>query len=74
MGNDKKTLNVEESHSKKLKELGMVASLKSYDPDKVITNYSSYNLLNNEKNLLAEGLHLAVPPLMLNYADYLAPY
>ena len=74
MGNDKKTLNVEESHSKKLKELGMVACLKSYDPDKVITNYSSYNLLNNEKNLLAEGLHLAVPPLMLNYADYLAPY
>ena len=74
MGNDKKTLNVEESHSKKLKELGMVACLKSHDPDKVITNYSSYNLSNNKKNLLAEGLHLAVPPRMLNYADYLAPY
>ena len=74
VGNDKKTLNVEESHSKKLKELGMVACLKSHDPDKVITNYSSYNLSNNEKNLLAEGLHLAVPRRMLNYADYLAPY
>ena len=39
MGNDKKILNVKEFHSKKLKELGMVAGLKTQDLDKVIANY-----------------------------------
>ena len=74
VGNDKKILNVKEVHSKKLKKLGMVAGLKSHDPDKVIANYSSYKLSNNEKKLLFKGLNFAVPPQKLNYADYLAPY
>ena len=72
--NDRKILNVKESHSKKLKELGLVAGLKSHDPDKVIANYSSYDLSDNEKNLLVKGLNFAVPPRKLNYADYLAAY
>ena len=38
VGNDKKILNVKEIHSKKLKELGMVAGLKSHDPDNVTAN------------------------------------
>ena len=62
VGNDKKILNVKEIHSKKLKELGMVAGLKSHDPDKVIANYSSYNLPDNEKKLLVKGLNFLVPP------------
>ena len=74
VGNNKKILNVKEIHSKKLKEFGMVAGLKSHDPDKVIPNYSSYNLLDNEKKLLVKGLNVAVPLRKLNYADYLAPY
>ena len=64
-------LNVKEIHSKKLKELGLVAGLKSHDPDKVIANYSSYNLSDNEKKLLVNGLNFAVPPRKLNYADCL---
>ena len=74
MGNDKKILNVKEIHSKKLEELGMVAGLKSYDPEKVIANYSSYGLSDNEKKLLVKGLNFAVQPRKLNYADYLARY
>ena len=72
--NDKKILNVTKIHSKKLKELGMVAGLKSYDPDKVIANYSSYNLSENAKKLLVKGLNFAFPLRKLYYADYLAPY
>ena len=49
----------------------MVAGLNSHDPDKVIANYSSYNLSDNEKKLLLKGLNFAVPPRKLNY---LAPY
>ena len=74
VGNDKKILNVREFHRKNLKGLGMVAGLKSHDPDKIIANYSSYNLSDNEKKLLIKGLNFAFPPRKLNYADYLAPY
>ena len=70
VGNDKKILNVKEIHSKKLKELGMVAVLKSLNPD----NYSSYNLSDNEKKRLIKGLNFAVPPQKLDYLDYLAPH
>ena len=52
----------------------MVAGLKPHNPDKVIANYSSYNLLDNEKKLLVKGLNFAVPPRNVNYADYLVPY
>ena len=74
VGNDKKILNVREFHRKNLKGLGMVAGLKSHDPDKIIANYSSYNLSDNEKKLLIKGLNFAFPPRKLNYADYLVPY
>ena len=74
VGNDKKILNAKEIHIKKLKELELVAGLKSHDPDKIIANYSTCNLWDNEKKPLAKGLNFAVPPRKLNYADYLASY
>ena len=52
----------------------MFAGLKSHVPDKDLANYSSFNLPDNEKNLLVKGLNFAVPPLKLKYVDYLAPY
>ena len=58
MGNDEKILNVKEIHSKKLKELGMDTGLKLQDHDKVIANYLSYNLSDNEKKLFVKGLNL----------------
>ena len=73
VGNDKKILNVKEMDNKKVKELGIVAGLKSHDLDKVIANYSSYNLSDNEKKLLVNSLNFAAPPRNLNYENYLAP-
>ena len=52
----------------------MFAGLKSHVPDKDIANYSSFNLSDNEKNLLVKDFNFAVPPRKLKYADYLAPY
>ena len=43
----------------------------SHDPDRVIHNYSSYQLSEVEKKLLAKGLNFCLP---LNTADYLAPF
>ena len=47
--------------------------LYSHDPDKVMPNYSSCSLSDNEKKLV-KGLNFAVPLRKLNYANYLAPY
>ena len=40
------------------------------DTEKIIKNYSNYNLTDPEKNLLSKGLNFAVLPSRLNYADY----
>ena len=32
------------------------------DPDKVIFNFSSYNLNDHEKSVLCKGLNFAIPP------------
>ena len=45
-----------------------------HDLDKVIFNYSSYKLSDLEKRLLAKGLNYALPPIKLNYGDYMTPF
>ena len=57
-----------------MQKVKRVAGLKTHDPDKVIANYSSYDLWDSEKKLLIKGLNFAVPPWKLNYADSLAAY
>ena len=44
------------------------------DPNQVIINFSSYQLNEVEKSLLAKGLNFALPPKILNRADYLLPF
>ena len=46
----------------------------SNDPDQVIHNFSSYQLSNDEKSLLAKGLNFSIPPKKLNFADHLTPF
>ena len=43
----------------------------THDPDKVIFNYSSYKLSDLLKRLLAKGLNYALPPVTLNYGNYM---
>ena len=49
-------------------------STTTHDPDKVIYNFSSYELSDTEKQLLCKGLKFAIPPKQLNYGDYLVPF
>ena len=74
VGNDKKITKVKEAHCKKLKNLGLVSPVRSHNPDKIIINHSLYQLSDIEKTVLAKGLNFALPPKMLNYADYLTQY
>ena len=49
-------------------------SVTSHDPDKVLFNFSSYQLSEHEKSLLSKGLNFAISPKNLNYADYMLPF
>ena len=73
VGNDSKLSKVREVHNKKLHNLGLENRYECHDPDKVIFNYSSYKLSDLEKRLLAKGLNYALPPIKLNYGDYMTP-
>ena len=74
VGNDKNITKVKETHCKKLKKLGLVSPVRSHNPDKIVINQSSHQLSDIEKTVLVKGLHFALPPKKLNYADYLTPY
>ena len=43
----------------------------SQDPDKVIINFSSYNLSDQEKIVLSKGLSFAIPPKTIEYSKFL---
>ena len=51
----------------------MVAT-SSQDPEKVIFNFSSHELISSEKHVLSKGLHFAIPPRQVDYSGYLAEY
>ena len=74
VGNDSKLSKVRDVHNKKLHNLGLENRYECHDPDKVIFNYSSYKLSDLEKRLLAKGLNYALPPIKLNYGDYMTPF
>ena len=44
------------------------------DPDKVIFNFSSYNLSDHEKIVLCKGLSFAIPPKTIEYSEFLVPF
>ena len=53
---------------------GLVNRYKCDDLDKVIFTYFLYKLSDLEKRLLAKGLKYALPPIKLNYGDYMTPF
>ena len=74
VGNDPKLSQVRDVHNKKLHNLGLENSYKCHDLDKVIFNYSLYKLSDLENRLLAKELSYALPPIKLNYGDYMTPF
>ena len=43
------------------------------DPDKVIFNFSSYNLNDHKKLVLCKGLNFAIPPKAIECSELLLP-
>ena len=44
------------------------------DLDRVIFNFSSYNLSNHEKIVLSKGLSFTIPPKTIEYSELLVPF
>ena len=44
------------------------------DPDKVVFNFSSYNLSDNEEIPLSKGLRFAIPLKTIEYSEFLVPF
>ena len=73
--NDKILRKVQETHKKKLFNLRFFECDKECnDPTQKIINILSYQLNDVEKLLLAKAFNFALPPKILNRADYLLPF
>ena len=76
--NDKNIYKIHKNQGKKLHNLFLNNSyhnsVTSYNPDKVIFNFSSHVLNTTEKSLLSKGLNFAIPHKNINYADYMIPF
>ena len=70
--NIKAKKRVEEIQNYKLSEL--MGTKLQHDPEKVICNYSSYNLNQTEISLLHEGLNFSLPPQKLEFENHLPPF
>ena len=46
----------------------------SHDPNKVISNFSSYVLTEDEKSLLCKELRFCIPPKKIRYAHFLTQF
>ena len=73
--NDATLTKCKEVQKKKLYALGYFERDKeTNDPAQVIHNFSSYELTDGEKSLLAKGLNFSIPPKKLNFADHMLPF
>ena len=46
----------------------------SHNPDRVIFNFSSYELTDEEKNVLCKGLNFSIKPGLIEYSEFLLPF
>ena len=78
VANDKSILHHGNIQKRKLKNL-LEISLKevindNHDPNKVIFNFSSYELSYVEKSVLCKGLNFSVKPKSIEYSEFLLPF
>ena len=78
VANDKSILRHDNIQKRKLKNL-LEISLKevindTHDPNKVIFNFSSYELSEVEKSVLCKGLNFSVKPKSIEYSEFLLPF
>ena len=73
--NDVNLSKCQELHKKKLYNLGFFERDRDVnDPEQVIHNFSSYELSDDEKSLLAKGLNFSLPRKKLHFADHMTPF
>ena len=76
--NKKSILKCKYTHKKKLSDLisGYEVNLTRFlhDPNKVIFNFSSHVLTEDEKSLLCKGPRFCIPPKKIEYADFLKQF
>ena len=74
VSNKKNISKVKEKQDKKLYDLVLRNmgnnSDTCQDPDKVIFNFSSYNLSDHEKIVLSKGLSFAIPPKTIEIQNF----
>ena len=46
----------------------------SHNPDRVIFNFYSYKLTDDEKNVLCKGLNFSFKPGSIEYSEFLLPF
>ena len=78
VSNNKNISKVKETQDKKLcnlllKNMGNNSDT-CQDSDKIIFNFSSYNLSDHEKIVLSKGLSFAIPPKTIKYSEFLVPF
>ena len=72
--NDKGLKLRENVQNDKLNKLLFTEPLEKHDPDKIIFNFSSQNLSEDEKKLLCKGLNFALPSNGMSYGDFMLPF
>ena len=76
--NDKSVFHHDNIQKRKLKNL-LEVSLKevindSHNPNRVIFNFSSYELSDTEKSVLRKGLNFSVRPKSIEYSEFILPF
>ena len=75
---DDKSILQKNIHKRKLQNLLKISSNNifsdSHNPDRVIFNFSSYKLTDDEKNVLCKGLNFSVKPGLIEYSEFLLPF
>ena len=82
VSNDKAIRKNDKIHGRKLQKLipniheKSIIDNVSYDPNKVICNFSNYHLTDSDtdKSLLIKGLNSAIPPKKIEYSKFLLPF
>ena len=79
ISNEKELEQIKFRHLSKLKNLipnftwDLVAT-SSHDPEKVIFNFSSYELSSSDKDLFSKGLRFAIPPKQIDYSNFMTEF
>ena len=78
VANDKSILHHDNIQKRKLQNILRISSNNifsdSHNPDRVIFNFSSYELTDDEKNVLCKDLNFSVKPGLIEYSEFLLPF